>query len=166
MFAWHFAKREGGLQIADCCTCFISWARAHPGIALLMLFMLRLTSLESDFLAFGFLTFLPNAKDLKAEKTAQFLLESDHLTCSSPSEMLVASALNAFTSFFLMVFIVKNLLCSWALDYCYNNCCFFHGVTRRAAFTISVLRFLEVLFLYLSPQGFSSSGSCSFCFPS
>ena len=112
-----------------------------------------LTSLERDFFAFAFLTFFPNASDLKAVKAASFSFDRDRFTSSIPSEMSLANALRTLISFsYKGVFIVPSFsricLVLGLFIIVLMIAAFLEGVAGRVAFTLSVLRFFAVLFAY------------------
>lgn len=117
-------------------------------IAWLILFLLRITSLDKDFFALDSLTFFPEASDLKALKAAWLSLDPDCLTYWSPSFISFASAFKAFVSFSSSG-ILTNPSSSkifLVLGHCltvFNICAFFLGVagsTCRTLFWRSVLK--------------------------
>ena len=119
-------------------------------------FCVILISVESDFFAFAFLTFLPNDKDLKAEKATRFSLQLYRLTCCGPSEMLFASDLNVFLCFssegvFTFPSSSRSFLVLRLLIIVLIIAAFFLRVARNGAFTISVSRSVEALFICPSP---------------
>ena len=104
-----------------------------------------------DFLALVFFMFSPNARDVNALSAALFSFDPECFTCFKPSEISDARALRVFISFcspgvfttprFASIFLVLGLFASVSMA-----SAFFLGLNGSFFLTLSVARFLDVLF--------------------
>ena len=115
-------------------------------MALLMLFLLRLTSFPKDLFALDFVIFSPKAKDLNAVNAALFLFEPESLTLARPLEMSEGNALSVATSLCSSGVVTTPLISSCflvlgLLTKLSRTAAFLAGEAGRVVFTLSVARF-------------------------